>query len=761
MKIKALEICGPGFFWAWCYCLWFVPNLYGESAVTAPGESESWLFVLFSAAIVQFIVPLCLRKRHLSAFPFLYAIAPLLVFGGTLLIELSRISSINGLYLSGSIVSGASSAFLWHLWGDYYASTRNDNGEGIAFGFGLTLLASIAITSFTPPVVSCIFVAVTPLLSGGMLIALKRMRNHADYPPHPPAACRKTSRLAILKICTIAFIACSIGTYSWASIDTSLLPIGHNAIPLGVATGAFFMIVAALPKYLLHEKMQTGKIFSWMLFLCILGIALSLIGSKEIATASYIVSMAATVAFDVLLATYFISLVVKGYVTSTTAFGYSEGCICAAMLVGNTSVEFEGNIAAPYCARMFADCPDLASADLSNLDTSAALNMRDMFSRCSSLGSLDLSSFDTSAAQGMSGMFYDCSSLGSLDLSGFDTSEFRNMNSMFRNCASLEKLDLSDFETSAVRDAFYMFWNCSSLRSLNLSSFDTSRIADMHGMFGCCSSLASLDLSSFDTSTVSDMAQMFFGCSSIESLDLSNFNTSEAREMTSMFDSCSSLKSLDLSSFNTFGVSNMAFMFLGCSSLKTLNLSGFDTSKTTSMSYMFEGCDRLESVFLGEGFSVEGALGRRLCNLPAIDKSHVPGADGLWRNGAGEAFAPEEIPSGVAATYRSDGPRKPQPPSFLDVGEETPHIENINWLASSGVAKGFPDGTFRPYATVARCDMAAFLYRLAGEPSFEPSAQDMQRFPDVDPSTPHAKEIWWLAASGITGNVKFFAHFES
>lgn len=155
--------------------------------------------------------------------------------------------------------------------------------------------------------------------------------------PHPPAACRKTSRLAILKICTIAFIACSIGTYSWASIDTNLLPIGHNAIPLSVATGAFFMLIAALPKYLLHEKMQTGKIFSWMLFLCILGIALSLMGNEKIATASYIVSMAATVAFDVLLATYFISLVVKGYVTSTTAFGYSEGCICAAMFVGNVA----------------------------------------------------------------------------------------------------------------------------------------------------------------------------------------------------------------------------------------------------------------------------------------------------------------------------------------------------------------------------------------------------------------------------------------
>ena len=110
----------------------------------------------------------------------------------------------------------------------------------------------------------------------------------------------------------IAFVACSIGTYSWTSVDTSLLPIGHDAIPLGVTTGALFMLVAALPKYLLHEKMQTGKIFSWMLFLCMLGIALSLIENDEVATAPYVVR---------LLATYFIFLVVKGYVTPTTAFG--------------------------------------------------------------------------------------------------------------------------------------------------------------------------------------------------------------------------------------------------------------------------------------------------------------------------------------------------------------------------------------------------------------------------------------------------------
>ena len=57
---------------------------------------------------------------------------------------------------------------------------------------------------------------------------------------------------------------------------------------------------------------------------------------------------------------------------------------------------------------------------------------------------------------------------------------------------------------------------------------------------------------------------------------------------------------------------------------------------------------------------------------------------------------------------------------------------------------------FRPYAEVSRCDMAAFLYRLAGSPAFEPTAKQRAAFSDVDENTPHAKEVWWLAAQGIS-----------
>lgn len=57
---------------------------------------------------------------------------------------------------------------------------------------------------------------------------------------------------------------------------------------------------------------------------------------------------------------------------------------------------------------------------------------------------------------------------------------------------------------------------------------------------------------------------------------------------------------------------------------------------------------------------------------------------------------------------------------------------------------------FRGMNDVLRQDMAAFLYRWAGSPDYAPSESDMHMFTDVSWSTPHAKEIWWLAHEGIS-----------
>lgn len=84
---------------------------------------------------------------------------------------------------------------------------------------------------------------------------------------------------------------------------------------------------------------------------------------------------------------------------------------------------------------------------------------------------------------------------------------------------------------------------------------------------------------------------------------------------------------------------------------------------------------------------------------------------------------------------------------FDDVAASHPFHEEISWLVDEGVAGGFGDGTFRPTDDVTRQAAAAFLYRLAGEPSGDWSSE----FDDVPSSHPFHDEIAWAADQGITG----------
>jgi hypothetical protein len=53
----------------------------------------------------------------------------------------------------------------------------------------------------------------------------------------------------------------------------------------------------------------------------------------------------------------------------------------------------------------------------------------------------------------------------------------------------------------------------------------------------------------------------------------------------------------------------------------------------------------------------------------------------------------------------------PVTPSFADVPVTHTFFLEIEWLASTGVAGGFEDGTYGPTVAVSRQAVAAFLYR--------------------------------------------------
>lgn len=105
----------------------------------------------------------------------------------------------------------------------------------------------------------------------------------------------------------------------------------------------------------------------------------------------------------------------------------------------------------------------------------------------------------------------------------------------------------------------------------------------------------------------------------------------------------------------------------------------------------------------------------------------------------------------AAFLYRTAGSPAYTPPRvspFTDVSTSNQFYKEIAWMASTGISTGWNDGSFRPYESMNRDSMAAFLYRAAGSPAY--TAPRVSPFTDVSTGNQFYKEIAWMASTGIS-----------
>ena len=304
---------------------------------------------------------------------------------------------------------------------------------------------------------------------------------------------------------------------------------------------------------------------------------------------------------------------------------------------------------------------------LEYLNTEKVTDMQKMFSNCKNLSSLDLSNFNTEKVTDMNKMFYKCNKLSSLDLSNFNTEKVTNMSGMFFGCSALTTIYASDnFKTDKVTVGSNMFGGCTNLKGYDSSktdhtyancsatgyftpgcayaefdnatktltfrykrvkpegaydlnvgdndpgwyaqreniekvvfdaSFANARPTSCYRWFYKCTSLTEIEgIENLNTQNVENMRYMFTSCIKLKSLDVSKFNTANVTHMSNMFEDCEELSSLDLSNFDTRNVKYMDKMFHNCNSLTSLDLSNFDTQNLNFMSQMFHNCNSLTSL---------------------------------------------------------------------------------------------------------------------------------------------------------------------
>ncbi|WP_062384879.1 S-layer homology domain-containing protein [Demequina iriomotensis] len=84
---------------------------------------------------------------------------------------------------------------------------------------------------------------------------------------------------------------------------------------------------------------------------------------------------------------------------------------------------------------------------------------------------------------------------------------------------------------------------------------------------------------------------------------------------------------------------------------------------------------------------------------------------------------------------------------FTDVGGASKAFVEISWLSGQSIASGYADGTFRPRESVTRGNLAKLLYRYAGRPDVDLPAKSP--FTDVKPSDGGYRAMVWLYRSGV------------
>ena len=304
---------------------------------------------------------------------------------------------------------------------------------------------------------------------------------------------------------------------------------------------------------------------------------------------------------------------------------------------------------------------------LEYLNTEKVTDMQKMFYNCKNLSSLDLSNFNTEKVTNMSGMFFGCSALTTIYASdNFKTDKVTVGSNMFGGCTNLKGYDSSktdhtyancsttgyftpgcayaefdnatktltfrykrvkpegaydlnvgdndpgwyaqreniekvvfdaSFANARPTSCYRWFYKCTSLTEIEgIENLNTQNVENMRYMFASCIKLKSLDVSKFNTANVTHMANMFEDCEELSSLDLSNFDTQNVKYMDKMFRNCNSLTSLDLSNFDTQNLNFMSQMFHNCNSLTSLDVSNFNTQKVIEMSLMFYNCNSLTSL---------------------------------------------------------------------------------------------------------------------------------------------------------------------
>lgn len=281
----------------------------------------------------------------------------------------------------------------------------------------------------------------------------------------------------------------------------------------------------------------------------------------------------------------------------------------------------------------------LEKIDLSHLDTSTMISMKNMFLSCRDLKEIIFGdNFNSSNVTDMDDCFGKCEKLTSINTSKINVSNVTTMQYCFANCTNIAALDLSSWDVSKLIYLGDLFKNCTNLKLINMCPFTKTfnigqnifrgmsytTLKAPHSFITQLNDLSILPVSFTveycdEEPKRTNWLSYTTGYDNINNLNFVTVNGTrtllrgEGKSLgtetviTSMnfrgyrdsndnpVDNC--LNFINMSDINTSAITDMSYMYQNLTQLKGIN-ADFDTSAVTTFEYMFAGCKELTSLNL-------------------------------------------------------------------------------------------------------------------------------------------------------------------
>lgn len=165
--------------------------------------------------------------------------------------------------------------------------------------------------------------------------------------------------------------------------------------------------------------------------------------------------------------------------------------------------------------------------------------------------------------------------------------------------------------------------------------------------------------------------------------------------------------------------------------------------------YKVYSTSRIEAGAPISGDSYSCGATRDMAPLIPVRQAVEEGYYGLWNPTDAQLDRLEEIfPTGVCGygSFHTSTPELPATP-FTDLGTRTWFQTAVKWAKALGITAGVSDTRFNPDGRVDRAQMAAFLWRLEGEPR---STRATQPYPDVPVGSYYDTAVRWMVDNNLT-----------